>query len=600
VVELTLELFQSRTKAAGFPAAMGASAKIDTGRFIHVQDTGFHHGRAILVVREVKPSGFAQNLELKRLAGGSGALQLFPTEAHSPGEAATALPAAFTPAQLSGAPQVAGSKGMALFVEGHTVSGGLRDVVLQLGIQGDEPDGDRSAFTVVQLSNLRAVVPSTQSPRSGAVPDHPAFIVGNPPAAGHFDEDFAVNAPLVLLENSVSAAAPVRLSVQVNPAGVPISWSALRDRRPVPDGDGSGVLAASPRVEPTVTRTGAGLTADLQTNAVGSFHVRAFVNNNGTPGFDRDPTKAISFAPDPFILMNLVLVRVTLDSDDVQVHQTLVGATDGAGGIQTSSGPNPFNINTPNLHAIHQNALCTLIGGGRKGRLGVDSIFAGWINNMTADLTWRGTFRDPANPPDNISAHHFATNGPPPHVFLPPPPPAGVGPAIPAIPPLILDTGRGGGGTGGDSACLGRSRIRGARDNTLALGQRIRVEAVDAPGVGMEGAHPAFPAANMIRFDFALRFRSFLSFWANNGTPPSSARTGDTAERLYNVLLEAPWTMDGSWDVNPGTGAVTVHTAGAVGLPGNVKHSPAVSAATTAVEVRAPRALDMIVTDAQR
>ena len=175
-----------------------------------------------------------------------------------------------------------------------------------------------------------------------------------------------------------------------------------------------------------------------------------------------------------------------------------------------------------------------------------------------------------------------------------------MGPAIPAIPPLILDTGRGGGGTGGDSACLGRSRIRGARDNTLALGQRIRVEAVDAPGVGTGGAHPAFPAANMIHYDFALRFRSFLCFWANNRTPPSSAPTNDTAERLYTVLLEAPWTMDGSWDVNPGTGAVTVHTAAVVGLPGNVKHSPAVSAAATAVEVRAPRALDMIVTDAQR
>src|SRR5262249_52310637 len=66
VVELTLDLFQSRKKAADFPKAMDAKAKIDAGRFVHVQDAAFHHVRAILVVREVKPSGFTQNLELKR------------------------------------------------------------------------------------------------------------------------------------------------------------------------------------------------------------------------------------------------------------------------------------------------------------------------------------------------------------------------------------------------------------------------------------------------------------------------------------------------------------------------------------------------------
>src|SRR5229473_2292801 len=47
-LDLTLEVFQSRTAAAAAPVPMPGDTKTDVGRFIHVQDPpAFHHGRAM-------------------------------------------------------------------------------------------------------------------------------------------------------------------------------------------------------------------------------------------------------------------------------------------------------------------------------------------------------------------------------------------------------------------------------------------------------------------------------------------------------------------------------------------------------------------------
>src|SRR5207253_2364686 len=50
VVELTLDLFQGRPAATKDPAPMKVNDKTDVGRFVHLQDPGFHHRRAWLVV----------------------------------------------------------------------------------------------------------------------------------------------------------------------------------------------------------------------------------------------------------------------------------------------------------------------------------------------------------------------------------------------------------------------------------------------------------------------------------------------------------------------------------------------------------------------
>src|SRR5207244_3857024 len=123
-VELTLDLFQGRPAATKDPAPMKVNDKTDVGRFVHLQDPGFHHRRAWLVVREVQPAGFKQDLEVRVVPGGAatqGTAQFFPAEDHVAAEAAVALPHTVTAADLGAAPKLAGAKGVALFVEGNTV-----------------------------------------------------------------------------------------------------------------------------------------------------------------------------------------------------------------------------------------------------------------------------------------------------------------------------------------------------------------------------------------------------------------------------------------------------------------------------------------------
>ena len=62
-VQIQLDICQSRKKAGADPDAMSAENKVKVGRFVHEQDTGGHHGRALLVVRKVKPEKF-NNYEL--------------------------------------------------------------------------------------------------------------------------------------------------------------------------------------------------------------------------------------------------------------------------------------------------------------------------------------------------------------------------------------------------------------------------------------------------------------------------------------------------------------------------------------------------------
>jgi phage protein D len=610
-LDVALDLFQSRTKAAGDPDPMTASGKTDVGRFVHVQDAGFHQGRALLVVREVQPPGFKGTLELKRIAGGAGASKLFDGAHENPaaGQPVTALPATFTAAQLSGS-KIAGANGVALFVEGDKVSGALRDVMLQLGIQGDEDDCDRASFTVVKLTNLQAVIPASPSPRiPGPYAPHGPFTIAGT-AGNDFEEDFGLNQPLVLLESSVDAANPVALSVAVAPAGVPISWSALRDVRPSPGGDDSSVVALSPHPVPHLAPTGA-TTAALRSDAVGSFHVRAFVNNNANAGFDRDPAAAVSFSPDPFILVNVALVRATLVNQNVT---TPVGPRVAWGGGPSIGGDRPFTIGSGN-DCIQLEAVVQLVSGGRgpnAGRVGMDRVFAGWINNMTADLAgFSANYVDgtTAPPTPHRAVYHFESPKIGPTFRVPP----AVAVVPVAIPPNILDTGHnanrppdGDGiapGTGGQSACLMTSKQQ--LPANLAVGLSRKVQAVDSPAPMFTLVHPGFRAAIITTARAHASFRAFLCLWTSNGPAPapSSFPVAAPGERLYVCVLEVPWRISGDFNVNVNVaaGTVTITPTGAAPATHsgpNVKHSPAVSLSTAAADVLPPPALQLAVIDA--
>ncbi|MDO3379167.1 peptidoglycan-binding protein [Geoalkalibacter halelectricus] len=618
-VELTLDIFATRTLAGTDPAplpqppnvppAVGATPtdKWFGGRFVHLQDASHHHGRALVIVRQVRPATFTGTLTLRNVAiagvnvtGLDARARLFDTEQFTAGEAAKANPHEFAAATVPAA-------GLRFFAEGRAVSAALRDTALQLGIKDLDDDGDRVRLTVVRFRNLSADIPSTpaQTPRLGNSPvaRHNLSRATGALAAADFDEDFTTNPPLVLLHNAVRAADPINLSVQIEPAGVPVSWSVQRDTRAVPNGDHAGVIALSPNPAPTLTPNGADrLRATLITDAVGSFHVRPFVDIDGNGQFDHNIDR------EPFIILNTVLVHASLHQDNSiaeATHFVVNNLNPGPppSGIRVRSGV--FAIATPNTAALKMTATLDLVGGGNDGTRGLDRVFAGWINNQTAEENIVGTFTDSsvAPPVNRTSRSVFASNralasGPDNNKrFLP-------GDPVPIlVAPPLLDSGRQPNpGSGGNTATLSTSRITSRTPlrtplAPAAVGERLLVEAVDSPGDGEGANHPGFPAAQLVRFQFGLTFKAFLSLWTNLSA--SIGATGDPADRLYSVLREVDWDMEGEWTLTPATGAITEVTAPRVSILASSTATPPDPAETTDAEIRPPTGLSLLARDAR-
>jgi hypothetical protein len=589
-VEVTLDICQSRTAAGADPTPLSAGDKINVGRTVHVQDAGHHHGRALVIVRQVRPAAYAGNLSLRPR---DARVSLFAAadEVPAAGQAAIANPHVFAASTVPGA-------GLKFWAEGASVSAALRDSGAELGVDGVEPVADRVTITVARLRRLEARIPATPAKRAR---------MGNSPVPAHvlrrgttaapdrtnYDVDFTTNPPLVLFRDAVRAAAPVALSVQVEPAGVPVRWSVQRDTRPAPDGDAADVIALSPNGLPTLTPDGGDpLKATLMADAVGSFHLRPFVDANGDNAFQGDDAGGARIDREPFIIMNLVLLNVALFRDDsVARSANMVAAVTGGGGIRVTSGA--FDITAPAGEAIHMNVLADVVGGGGDGRRGLDRAFAGWCNNEAANEDIAGTFRDASVAPAlnrrsfTVFASNLAASTGGNNTFIPGDP----APAL--VAPALLDTGRGTPGTGGDTATLTRSRIRTRTDQPV--GQRWRVESIDSPGDGDGANHPGFPAAVLTRFRFHLDFKAYLCFWTS--ISGGSGATGVACCRVYTVLHEYTWRMRGEWTI--AGGALTVVTAPSVRISGRTTHNPAVAAADSPIEVRAPTGLNLLGRDAR-
>jgi hypothetical protein len=582
-VELFLDIHASRKTSTTLPAALSTARKLNPGRFVHVQDAGFHHGRAMLTVQPTKPRDFAGTLVLEA-PGANPRVRLF---------AAAHEVAAAGQASLGTNVHAIPATGGRFWVEGAQVSGALRDSDLRLGIDGLEPDGDRVALTVVQFSNLQATVPGspphTARLANGPVATH-LFTVG----ANGFDEDPRLNPPLLLVENSIVEADPIALQVTVLPTGTPVSWGAQRASgiAAASGGDDSpAIVALHTARAPTVgVRPGNDRQATLLANNSGTFHVRSFVDCNGNRKFDHRIDR------EPNIVLNLVLGRVTLRQDNA------------GGGIQVRAvmpGAIPFDISTPAAQAMHLNAQVDVVTGGADGRRGIDRFFGGWINNLAGSTSFSPTYTDATVVPPTVhpAPFVFASNGN-----------VATGAGIPSLPgnprsfqagdaapaivaPPILDTGRPLAGTGGDSAALATSRIR-SRTN-LAPGERWIVEAVDSPGNFVPGTHLNRGMARLTSYEMTMRFAATLAVWTNNATPPVSSPTGDPADRLYAVLLRVSWNINGRWTITPATGAITVATAPTTVKAATATTSPAVAARRKPVEVRPPAVFGVINQDAR-
>src|SRR6266498_1252265 len=661
-VDLIMDMFMSRAAAGVNPAPLPqppdpapapgtGTDKWFGGRFVHQRDLGNHQGRALITIR-VQPAAFAGDLALRQVAVAAdtpGALdnkvQVFDNEIPGPrqtppvAEAAKANPHVFNSATIP-------AGGLRFFVEGNNVSAALRDTGFQLGLSGGEVDGDRVRLTVVRFSNLVAQIPSTPANtnrlNNSPVPNSQfPRVLHAPLIASDFDDDFNANLPVVLVQGSLPAGTLVNLSVVVAPAGVPVSWSTQRDLRPGL-GDHPDVVGASPNPLPALNQNPANqLQATLALDAVGSFHIRPFVDCNGTNTFEHNDALGNPIDREPFMVMNLVLIRVggtigvgagaTASTNASLAHQVNVNvapaAPTSASGVVLGTG----GFGAPAAAGVHNNATVVVVGGGPTGVRGFGQLFAGWINNVIA-MDMVAEYRDPGTGAIHRHITAFASNNPnaaaplgPLGVFVP------VGTVVPAgfvasnaVPAIvafpILDCANfGNEGTGGNRA-VGTGELGagpgpppppaagthvGIVRTPLAVGETWQVQMWDSPGFPGFPAHLAFPGA-LSSFRDNLDFSTDLCFWTNvTGVPGPTPGpiTGavppvpDANCCLYSSVQTDTWRIRFRVDFNPLTGAGVFTTPASIVLfrDGN----PLRLAQAVPAEVRFPIVLRLAVLDAR-
>ena len=591
-VEVTLEIYKTRTAVGAEPAILAAKTT-DPGRIVHVQNTSYHHGRALLIVRQAVPNTFPGDLIL---TAEKGKVRVFadPQEVAAAGQAVLGNPYSIPNLPIT-------AVGVRLWAEGADVSGTVGDTGFRLGIDGVDPDGDRAKMTVVQFSNLRAVVSSTPPahPQGGNSPvaDHAPFGGGAAPFAGGFDpanydESFTVNAPLVLIENSLPAAKKVNLSVAIKPR-VPVFWTVERNKFG-PNADHADIqkLTGNPTIAPLKTDN---LNATMKLDAVGSFRIRPFVDIDGGGNNEFYDDKGVRIDREPFIILNLILVRAQGYKNLSKKLATapplapLVGAapiTAATGVRVTTNTGGAAAAWTGPTSAAWNKARITLIGGGPQGRWGLDKaaavgqrVFAGWSQCLErANVVSRYLDATVAPPVPHVHTTIRATNSPTtltptfkPGVFRAVgsgPAPAGLAsttavPTLATLPLLDTATFPAPYGVGGDT-CVGDESVAGpgppvppglvttnvqpgiavvnlpGGGHPLAYGQDWTVEQWDAPGNSALPA-PLMFAGNLVEFTYEYDFRTDLVVWTN--VTGVSGATNDAANRLYATVQTDHWTI---------------------------------------------------------
>ena len=610
VVQVKLDICPARDTANVDPAPLSDASKTATGRFLHVQDSANHHGRALMLLKVV-PADWEGQLTLAPIEARRPRVAVFLSET---GGAALANPL--------NVPHTAASSaaGIQRWAEGTRVSGVLRDTGFKLGIREVEDDIDLVAITVVRLKSLSADVPSTPAKTNrlgnSLVPRH-TFAKGTGAlAAADYSENFSTNPPLVLIEDSIRATDQINLTVVIEPAGIPTRWECTRDTRPAPNGDSAEIIALSANAAPTLTPdAGDPLKATLSADAAGSFFLRAYVDTNNTLTFNGNNAANVRVDREPYIVMPLVLVHVvgfTNSSVTRQANARLIpAAPTAATGVQVTTGL----FTNPARAGCHNDAIVEVIGGAADGLRGLGSLFAGWVNNELASpgsTTVPPTednvanFQDPA-PPNAVHPRFTVWVNPPTHglfqLFRPVPPP----PAFTVQAGPVLDTTNfGREGTGGNR-CVGTEGAPGpplpirktAKPSAVGagnVGQRWRIQMWDSPGDSCPRRHEGFPAARLIDYRFNIDFLSSLVFWTN--VSGVQRPTVHAACRLYSHVITNTWTIRIAMTFNA-AGASAITTPLAIAMVQDVlpvKKAQPVDGSN--LEVRGPVSLNLLIVDA--
>ena len=619
-VEIKLDICQSRTKAqaakkpAEDPSPMTDEDKVKKGRFVHEQ-AGKHHGRALLVVRKVKPEKFDGTLRLEALPGGR--TELYDKELATDGGTLIAAPKDFDL-------KAEKNEDKKLWVQGKTVSAALRDAGYFLHLKDDPPkNADTVLVTVCKFTDLEADIPSTpaRTNRYGNNPvaRHPFKITGA--SADHFDEDPTKNIPFALVEDSIRNTDPIKLKVKVAPAGTPVLWDIVRDTRPG-KGDHADIVKLPGPPAHAADRAAAAdaLKREMQANGAGTFHIRPFVDCNGSGRYEQHADL------EPSILMITVLIRVqghtntSVKNDGAGNAGAFVRG--GAGGVPTSA--TGVNVRTGHFanganDAVHQIATATVIGGGPAGKLGLDQLFGGWMNCETdtgavgedAVATYvhnRPPLPNPLGgppipqPPVNrqrISVRVNPAQGG--TVFLP------AGPAAPAawdMGPVLDVTNYGAEGTGGNRVVGTEGAIgppKAIVKTAIPVGERWTIEMWDSPGDGAPVAHGGYAPTRLIAYRFNIDFRTDLVFWTNTSKSAAATGANEPAHRLYSSVQTNTWSIRCALTFDAAGNAVAPVPARAtvtIVKDGDPKRR-ATPCDGMACETRGPCVLNMLATDAR-
>ena len=526
-VEVMLDICKSRTSAGVAPAPLSSNDKINVGRFVQVQDAGNHAERAMLVVHQARPAAFSGKLVLTTV---DLRVTLFQTEV--PGATATDKPLT-SPHEIDNS--TIPTAGLSLFVQASSVSGALRDTGIQLGIKNvDATHGDRVAITAVSFTRIRATIKPTPANTARA---------GFPASANHtFDttgisDDFALTPPLVLMRN---AQPDIDLEVSCAPAGLPIMWKAIRD----PADHASLRNPADPTAVPTLTPNRSDVKkARLNAKEKGSFRVRAYIETSGTPHFQ---------GKEPSIPLNLVLADATMVADNSIANPPgPLAATVSASGVDIRNGTWPATAGslTPGDLAaagMAMNLVADVTGGGSDGRLGLEKVFCGLVNDLQ-NVVISATYHDPGPPAGDVHLNNvYVSNGASATGTFASKPlfqPGDPAPTTWTWP--LLDSGRPTAGVGGETATMSASGPH--TPVPRPVGQRWTIQCIDSPGRSIPKAHPLHPAAVLKHVRYHQEFVANFCFWTNISGHRNP--TGDPADRLYSVLRIVPWQISGEWDV---------------------------------------------------
>ena len=576
-----LRIFKSQPADKSAAVQIADADKIDTGRFVHKQDPDNNHGRAKLVVRALEPGGFACKMTLS----GWDLTHNPYTEAKSGAPKVKLFDAETKGSEFAFGTEINHSAGAkadlkTLWVEGATTSAALIDTQVRLNVKDVDFGCDRANTTVVEFTKIKATIKSTPAK---------TVRVGHPAPDDHtfentkYTEDFAngKNEPLVLIRNAQPDIALELTAKPDLPVDLDIQWKAVRNK------DDKASIGGKTDL-PTVTRDGADKRkATLNANARGSFHIRPYIDCNGVDEYS---------PKEPSIPLNLVLADVEVVADNsAGLNGNLTSALGAVVNVRNGTWPDTWaECIKAGGAGMTMELVADVTGGGSNGRLGLDKVFGGLINMLTDNqitLTYTEPLAVGPSPPppatytvrnryvlnrDVATGDYGGTK-----MFKP----TDTAPSVMAFP--VLDTGRGSGGLGGESATMGRSGVWDKQANR-PVGIRHTLRCIDSPGRGFILNHSEHATARLTNIHYVQAFRANFCFWAN--ISKGRGQTGDPCDRVYSAARTMDWEAHGDWNVTWGVGGAALSNTNphaiAISNPNTV--SPVGRAQDNGVECRPP------------